>query len=146
MALNPALRGLTEEVNSRFVFAGLALVVSLMLALQFQAFDSIQGSGEIEVNVSVQKPSENISHQVRLQNGSTAFTALNRSFDTEYSESSMGYFITGIDGLSSNSTHYWMYFVNGESPQVGAGQYRLGERDDVVFRYLSLNESQEYVE
>lgn len=146
MALNPALRGLTDEINSRFVFAGLALVLSLMLALQLQAFGELMGKNTFSVNISVQKPSENLTDQITVRNGSTAFSALNSTYSVQYRKSSMGYFVTSVDGLASNKTHYWMYFVDGKSPQVSAGQYILEPGDDIVFRYLSLSNSRKYVQ
>lgn len=143
------LRGFADEVNSRFVFAGLALVLSLMLGLQMHAFEQIpshnsSGDISIDVKVSVQTPDENLTNQISVANGTTVLAALNSTYNISYTESSMGYFVDSINALSSNRTHYWLYFVNNKTPEVGVGQYRLGQGDQVTFRYLSLNESKKY--
>jgi hypothetical protein len=148
MASTAALRGFADELNSRFIFAGLALVISLMVGLQFQA---MQGLGETEANTTVQldlevfSPEENLSQQVSIKNGSTVLEALNSTYSIEYRKSSMGYYLTSINNISSNSTHFWMYFVDGRSPQVGVGQYGLNASSNVTFRLLTANETEQYM-
>ncbi|MEJ8751998.1 DUF4430 domain-containing protein [Lagierella sp. ICN-221743] len=44
-------------------------------------------------------------------------------------------FITSIDGhmQDEDSKKYWLYTVNGEMAEVGANQFELRDRDEVVF-------------
>ncbi len=146
MASMTALRGFADEVNSRFVFAGLALVLSLMLGIQAQSFEQTDSGSSVEVKISVQAPGENFTRQATVGNSTNVLNAVNSTYNVSYTESSMGYFIDSIHGFSSNSTHYWLYFVNNETPEVGVGQYTLETEDQVTFRYLSLNESRKYTQ
>ena len=138
------LRGFADELNSRFLFAGLALVISLMLGIQAHSFEQPASGSSIDVKISVETPEENLTDSVSVANGTSVLNALNSTYNVSYSKSSMGYFVNSIKGVSSNRTHYWMYFVNNETPEVGVGKYSLEEGDGVIFRYLSLNESEKY--
>ncbi|MFB6244730.1 MAG: DUF4430 domain-containing protein [Candidatus Nanohaloarchaea archaeon] len=148
MASTAALRGLADEVNSRFVLAGLALVVSLMIGLQFQAMQEIRtenATSRIQVDLEIRSPDENLSEEVSVANGSTVLEALNSTYRVDYRKSSMGYYITSIKNISSNSTHFWLYFVENRTPSVGVGQYELINSSNVTFRLLTANESEKYM-
>lgn len=48
-------------------------------------------------------------------------------------------FLTSIDGVVNNQSgngYYWMYSVNGTSPNVGFGAYKLSAGDSVVWDYI----------
>ena len=49
-------------------------------------------------------------------------------------------FITSIDGHSQdeNSNKYWLYTVNGKMAEVGANQFELHDKDEVVFTLEEL--------
>ncbi len=55
-----------------------------------------------------------------------------------------GILITGINGVESDDDHYWLYFVNGEMPEVGSDYYHPVEGDVITFRYLTAEEAAEY--
>jgi hypothetical protein len=48
-----------------------------------------------------------------------------------------GPFVTMLDGLFSNSTHYWTYYVNGEWALMGADQYEVLTGDAVLWVFTS---------
>lgn len=49
-------------------------------------------------------------------------------------------FITSIDGHAQDegSKKYWLYTVNGEMAEVGANQFELHDKDEVVFTLEEL--------
>ena len=51
-------------------------------------------------------------------------------------------FITSIDGHSQdeNSNKYWLYTVNGKMAEVGANQFELHDKDEVVFTLEELKD------
>lgn len=149
MASMTALRGLEDELNSRFVLAGLALVIALVMGLQFQAVQEplkTNASSRVQVELTVDSPGEDLSRSVSMPNGSSVLHVLNSAYVTDYSESSMGYYVTSIGNVSSNSTHFWLYFVDNETPDVGVGQYRLNSSANVTFRLLNSSETDKYME
>lgn len=55
--------------------------------------------------------------------GRTALSLLKASHNAEVKSYSFGDLVTGIDGISPDSNHFWAMYVNGQFSQVGAGQY-----------------------
>lgn len=144
MDLMENLRNFTDDVNLKYVLAGVT-VLALMLT-----FTQLETTGEngslVEASITVSTLDENITRDVSVQNTTTVFEALNTSFNINYSESSLGYRITGIEGTQSNETYYWLYTVNGENPGKGAGQVLVEDQDSIVFRYLHQSEYSSYIE
>lgn len=48
-----------------------------------------------------------------------------------------GVFVKSINGLESGAEMSWIYFVNGESGQVAANQYKLNPGDMVEWKYIA---------
>ncbi|MBI2577646.1 MAG: DUF4430 domain-containing protein [Candidatus Wildermuthbacteria bacterium] len=49
----------------------------------------------------------------------------------------VGIFVEGINGIRNTNTQYWQYWVNGEYAKVGAGQYKLKNGDEVLWKRTS---------
>ena len=81
-----------------------------------------------------------------LENKTTAFDALSSTHEVEYKKYSIGVFILSIDGISQNSTHSWLYLINGSPPSVSADNYQLSSGDHLSFLFLSNEESMKYFE
>ncbi len=143
MDLTERLDQFTEQVNLRYVAAGLFMALGLVAVSagqltgggEVEASGPSDGSGEasLSVDLSIDYGNATESSSVSIANGTSVFHALNSTYPVQYSESEYGYFITSIDGVSGNSSEYWTYTVNGESPEVGAGQYRLEGGENVTF-------------
>ena len=75
--------------------------------------------------------------------GSTAFKATLAIADVKYTESELGIFVTSINGVVGNSTHFWLYWGwDGETsewifPDVGASEYILDRGDTIAWTYVS---------
>ena len=129
------------------------VMASIAITLYLQNFQVPTGkftstTGKlIEVNVIVDFGSSRKSKSLTVENGTSVFDVLNRSFDIEFNEyEGLGKMVVSIDGVSSNSTHYWLYWVNGELAQVGADSYFLTEDSEVEWRYLSSEEAMKFFE
>jgi len=59
------------------------------------------------------------------------------NFSLSYQDSSMGAFIESIDGVKNDSqtSHYWMFYVNGKLSDVGASSYEVKDGDAIKWNY-----------
>ncbi|HDS11476.1 MAG TPA: DUF4430 domain-containing protein [Candidatus Wirthbacteria bacterium] len=76
----------------------------------------------------------------------SAFEALQtivqrEGMEVDYEQYDFGVMINGIgDTLADDTTSsYWLYYVNDQSPTVGADSYLLEADDKVEFRYERLD-------
>lgn len=144
MDLTERLEKFTEEIEIRYIAAGLLIVLGLALIAGTQLSEAPESSGEgIQVNLTVDYRDSVDSRMIDVNNSTSAFEALNMTYDVGYQESSYGYFITSINGVSGNETQYWIYQVNGEAPEVGSGQYQLSDQESLKFSLMNENESME---
>ncbi len=149
MVLMENLRDSSDEFGWKYLAGGVFVVVALLFASQsFSEGTSGAHGGEtlIQVNLSIDYGADTTSQLVELQNGSTAFQALNQTVSVDFQESSYGYFVTSINNVSQNTTHSWIYLVNGEPPSVAANRFGLTEGDRIRYLYLSNNETGRYFE
>lgn len=144
MDLMENLRNFTDDVNLKYVLAGVTVLALMLTSTQLETTG--ENGSLVEASITVSTLDENITRDVSVQNTTTVFEALNTSFNINYSESSLGYRITGIEGTQSNETYYWLYTVNGENPGKGAGQVLVEDQDSIVFRYLHQSEYSSYIE
>ena len=81
------------------------------------------------------------SRTVRIQEGSTVWDALQASGNSVQSQmTSMGIYVTGINGVSAGKHTGWVYSVNGIEPDVGAGGYTLHDGDQVVWTFVEVRQ------
>jgi len=68
--------------------------------------------------------------------GKTALELLktNATVETQNYEG-IGEMVTSINGIASTNDHFWIYYVNGEQGQVGAGTYVTKSTDQISWRY-----------
>lgn len=139
-------RKFTDNIETGYLLIGAASVLALLAVTQMPQLQQPQGNATITVDITVDYGDEVDKYSPEVLNGSTVFSALNKSAEVDIKEYSFGYFVTSINGVTQNSTHSWMYFVNSESPSKAVNNYVLGEYDSVKFRFMSNNESAELVE
>jgi ABC-type enterochelin transport system substrate-binding protein len=91
-------------------------------------------AAKITVNESVEGSSINkASYQVA--EGKSALDLLEASHLVETkSFGSMGSFVSSIDGQKPDSKHFWEFFVNGKSSNVGASSYILKDGDKIEWK------------
>jgi hypothetical protein len=57
------------------------------------------------------------------------------------SYSGIGEFVSSIDGTASDSKHFWEFFVNGKSSNVGASTYVLKSGDSIEWKLSAISSS-----
>jgi hypothetical protein len=62
---------------------------------------------------------------------------------TTQNYSGIGEFVQSIDGIGPDSKHYWEFFVNGKSSNVGASSYILKAGDNIEWKLSAINSSGE---
>jgi hypothetical protein len=68
------------------------------------------------------------------EEGKTAFDILDSLCTVETISSDFGEFVTGIDGISSDETNYWAFYVNNDYATVGASSYETKEGDVIKWQ------------
>lgn len=73
------------------------------------------------------------------QSGITAFELLNQSADIEYQTyEGIGEFVTTINGMTADTKHFWVFYLNGETSETGVSQTKLSEGDTIKFVYEEI--------
>lgn len=74
--------------------------------------------------------------ELQVTEGETALDVLLRTHQVETKQYSFGVLVEGIDGVKSgDGGRYWIYYVNGESASVGAGDYQVLPGDELEWRF-----------
>jgi hypothetical protein len=70
---------------------------------------------------------------------------LNSSEKVVYKEyAGMGKMVNSINGIASNSSFYWLYFVDEQIAQVACDKFILTKDSSVYFQLTSSEESMKY--
>lgn len=80
--------------------------------------------------------------QYTIMLGSDALTLLQSTHKVEIKDyGSMGKFVLSIDGVKPDSKHFWEFFVNGKSSNVGASVYVLKAGDKIEWKLSTISSS-----
>jgi len=73
-----------------------------------------------------------LSREVTVSEGTYLLDAMHTTYDIEEE----GGFIAAIEGYEQDEDagRYWLYYINGEMPSVGAAEYELQEGDQIEWR------------
>lgn len=147
MASDDRLNMDTDSVNWRAVAAGAVVVAAVIAGAStlWQSNPVDTGGSTIDVTLQVQGPASS-QQQLTVANNSSAFDVLNETHTVSYETGSYGYFITAIDGMQQNDTHSWIFLVNSDPPSVSADTYTVADGDNVTFRLMSNEASQDLFE
>lgn len=80
-------------------------------------------------------------NDTRIQTGANLLEATGIACEIEYQTSDFGSFITKINGVEQDATHFWLwnYYDDGwQMGPVGADQYSLHDGDIVGWTYTSF--------
>ena len=79
------------------------------------------------------------SYTYKGEDGKNALEILKAKYPkTTMKGSSLGDYVTGIDGHESGSNAYWEFFVNGKSSAVGPGSYTTKSTDTIEWKLTSF--------
>lgn len=133
-----------DNAKTGYIAGGLTLLVVLLAGMQMQT--PVAGGEQVEVSLLVDTGENIFEERVSVANNSSVFDALNQSFEVEYQEYSMGFFVTSIRNVSMDENHSWLYFVNGEVASKAVNNYLVSDGDNITFRYLNNSEASSYFE
>lgn len=69
------------------------------------------------------------------QDGKTALDLLKTNYQVETQDySGIGEFVKSINGISPDKDHFWAFYVNGASSNVGASQYQSKSTDKIEWK------------
>lgn len=95
----------------------------------------------LEVNVKVTGPGISFTENVDITQGTmSVFEALKTAatkygYEIHYTGSGATIFITGIGNVMNGDNQYWLYYLNGQFANKGAGAQTLKSGDSVVWVY-----------
>ncbi len=73
--------------------------------------------------------------------GESEMDLLKKSHAIEVKSYSFGDMVIGIDGIKPDSKHFWEFFVNGKSSNVGASSYILKNGDKIEWKLSAISSS-----
>lgn len=68
------------------------------------------------------------------EEGKTALELLKKHAKTETETSSLGDYVVSINGNDGGGTKYWLYYVNGQQANIGAGAYITKNNDNIEWK------------
>jgi flagellar basal body-associated protein FliL len=77
-------------------------------------------------------PTTRLSYQG--QEGKTALELLKQKAKVETKSSSLGEFVVSINGNGGGGKKYWLFYINDQEAQVGAGAYVTKNTDTIEWR------------
>ena len=83
-------------------------------------------------SAQTQVPTTNVKYDG--QDGKTALELLKSKASVETKQSSFGEFVVSINGNDGGGTKYWLYYVNGQEANVGAGAYDTKASDKIEWK------------
>jgi hypothetical protein len=76
--------------------------------------------------------------------GETAIQLLKNGHTVDVKEyPGIGEMVLAIGGIKADSQHFWEFFVNGKSSNVGASSYVLKNGDKIEWKLSTINSSGE---
>jgi len=117
---------------SRLLYPLILVVVIITTGCSLQSITTPTASNE----VIVEKPqAETQSIKLTGQDNKTALEILKASHKVgTKSFGELGEFIEEIDGIKPDAKHFWAFYINNESSNVGAGQYTSKASDIIEFK------------
>jgi|ERR1051326_2763091 hypothetical protein len=96
--------------------------------------------GYIVVTQTVEGSNLNQAYN-KIKDGQTAEDLLKATHKVEVKAYSFGDMITSIDDNKADTQHFWEFFVNGKSSNVGAGSYKPKDGDKIEWKLTKISSS-----
>lgn len=122
---------MTQKAKTIAVLGTLVVIGATLIGISVANDHSKQNT---QVTQTQEKKQQDIiSYQG--DDGRTALDILKASYNVETKTyDGIGEMVTGINGVTPDSKHFWAFYVNGEQAQVGAGQYVTKSGDKVSWK------------
>ncbi len=72
--------------------------------------------------------------------GKTVLELLETNHEVEKKTSSVGSFVEGIDGVKNQPDRFWLYYVNGQKPEVASDRRPTTAKDTIEWRFEKYSE------
>lgn len=83
---------------------------------------------------TVAKPVQTTSISYKGEDGQNALALLKKHAQVQTKTSSLGDYVTSVNGNDGGGSKYWMFYVNGQESQVGAGTYVTKNSDQIQWK------------
>ena len=67
--------------------------------------------------------------------GKTALELLEAAHEVEKKTSSVGSFVEAIDGIKNRTDRFWLFYVNGQKPDVASDRFPTTAKDTIEWRF-----------
>ena len=114
-------------------------VIGLIAMLTFttcgnQAKQTAKNTSSTDTTL-VTEPQDSVVIDLTGEDSVSVFELLRRNHNVDYKSTTMGVFISGIDGLKNGSGVYWIYSVNDTTPQVASDRVLTKSGDRVQWHF-----------
>jgi competence protein ComGF len=115
------------------------LLVVAMLAVGAWFIFSKNPSQELsQSTTNVQHESTNNANEIisyKGKEGISALKLLERSYQVETKDTNGQSYVTTINNKTSDSSHFWSFYINSNLAPVGADQYITKDTDTIEWKY-----------
>ena len=112
----------------------MAVVIVLAGGIGWYAMDHKAKDTTTTVAATATPQSKDVTYAGK--DGSNAMDLLKASFTVETKHYSFGDMVQSINGLAADDTHYWSFYVNGKSSDIGASDYLSKSTDTLEWKYV----------
>jgi len=121
-------------MDTKKIAAGIVIIA--VVAVVYSTARMYTGEGEIRATLIIEN-SSTTTCEAKISAGSTVFDLM-KACSIPFEEE--GGFVISINGISQDpgANKYWLYYVNGEFAQVGAGDYIVQEGDEITWKLESF--------
>jgi len=127
------------QKNKKLIIIAIILIV-VILSLSLIGF--LIKKGQMQNSVSVNLTVNNLMTEESFYYKGKQITTLEllkRYKNITTTSSTYGDFVNCIGQTCSNSSYYWMYYVNEGLAPVGAGTYLIQDKDNIKFSFESVS-------
>lgn len=128
----------------RFLTKSVLILCSSIVISGCSLFPDSQNSSAEQVKSAVSQPAPTVATSAleytitATQSGQTALEVSQSQLQLELKEYDFGVMVHAINGLPSDSTHFWALYQNGEQATTGAAQLQLQQNDTIIWKYEEL--------
>ncbi len=122
---------MSQKVKIIAVLGALVVIGGTLIGISVANDNAKQNSNVVQTEQK--KTADAISYQG--QEGKTALAILKASYNVETKTfDGIGEMVTGINGVTPDSKHFWAFYVNDKQAEVGAGQYVTKAGDKISWK------------
>lgn len=115
------------------IIIAVLLVAGIGGVWYYQAHHTSKSKLQVQTQiVTSQTPTTDLTYQG--QDGKNALELLKTHAQVQTKSSSLGDYVTSINGNDGGGTKYWIFYVNGKESQVGAGAYVTHTGDHIEWK------------